>query len=75
MSRENKPSYHLNMSKIPKYLNNYFVDNSYILIYPIQEGVDQETVGMNLKNPSIIEPIEKLDEIGKTLAKLFRRKS
>jgi Kef-type K+ transport system membrane component KefB len=75
MSRENKPSYHANMSKMPKYLNNYFVDNSYILIYPIQEGVDRETVGMNFKNPSIIEPIEKLDEIGKTLAKLFKRKS
>lgn len=74
MSRPGKPSYHVNMEKMPKYLNNYFKENSYILIYPIQEGVDEETVGLDLKNPSFIEPIEKLDEIGKTLAKLFKRK-
>jgi Kef-type K+ transport system membrane component KefB len=74
MSRPNKPSYHQNMEKMPKYLNKYFIENSYILIYPIQEGVDEKYSGIDLKNPSIIEPIEKLDEIGKTLAKLFLKK-
>lgn len=27
-----------------------------------------------LNNPSFVEPIEKLDEIAKTIAKLFKRK-
>jgi Kef-type K+ transport system membrane component KefB len=74
MSRPGKPSYHENMEKMPKYLNKYFKESSFILIYPIQIGVDESVSGMDLKNPSFIEPIEKLDEIGKTLAKLFIRK-
>ncbi|GAB6279506.1 MAG: cation:proton antiporter [Lentimicrobium sp.] len=73
LSRVNKLSYHLNMSNIPTYLNKYFQGNSFILIYPMQQGVvDNEEIDLN--NPSLIEPIEKLDEIGKNIMKLFRRK-
>lgn len=73
LSRKDKPSYHSNMAKMPSYLNNYFKDTSYILIYPMQAGVS-ETSKIDLKNPTFIEPLEKLDEIGKTIAKIFRRK-
>lgn len=73
LSRKDKPSYHSNMSKIPTYLNKYFQHNSFILIYPMQAGVT-DTSSVDLKNPTILEPIEKLDEIGKTIAKMFRRK-
>jgi hypothetical protein len=39
----------------------------------MQIGVaDNETIDLN--NPSLLEPIEKLDEIGKNITKLFRRK-
>lgn len=73
MSREMRPSYHSNMVNIPAYLNLYFQSVSFILIYPMQIGVtDSEYIDKN--NPSLNEPIEKLDEIGKNLAKLFRRK-
>lgn len=73
LSRVNKLSYHLNMSNIPTYLNKYFQGNSFILIYPMQQGVvDNEEIDLN--NPSLIEPIEKLDEIGKNIMKLFKRK-
>ncbi|MCK7535005.1 MAG: hypothetical protein MZV63_30440 [Marinilabiliales bacterium] len=34
MSRENKPSYHPNMSKVSHYLNSYFKANSFILLFP-----------------------------------------
>ncbi|MCM4173986.1 cation:proton antiporter [Arenibacter sp. TNZ] len=73
LSRKDKPSFHNNMTKIPSYLNKYFKDTSYILIYPMQAGVT-DTSQIDLKNPSFIEPLEKLDEIGKTIAKIFRRK-
>ncbi len=73
LSRKDKPSYHNNMTKIPSYLNKYFKDTSYILIYPMQAGVT-DTSQIDLKNPTFIEPLEKLDEIGKTIAKIFRRK-
>jgi hypothetical protein len=38
----------------------------------MQTGVTDESVDLN--NPSLIEPMEKIDEIGKTIARLFRRK-
>jgi nucleotide-binding universal stress UspA family protein len=72
LSRKDKPSYHNNMTKIPSYLNKYFINTSYILIYPMQAGVT-DTSQIDLKNPTFIEPLEKLDEIGKTIAKIFRR--
>ncbi len=73
LSRVNKLSYHENMINIPTYLNKYFQSNSFILIYPMQHGInDNDEIDLN--NPSLIEPIEKLDEIGKNILKLFRRK-
>ena len=72
MSRKDKSSYQSNMAKIPAYLNEYSQTNSYIMIYPIQDGVTEAPI--DLKNPTILEPIERLDEIGKTIAKIFRRK-
>ncbi|MCM4151717.1 cation:proton antiporter [Arenibacter sp. N53] len=73
LSRVDKPSYHENMANVPEYLNKHFRSNSFILIYPIQIGVtDNETIDLN--NPSLTESIEKLDSLGKNIAKLFRRK-
>lgn len=69
LSRKDKPSYHSNMSEIPTYLNKYFQANSFILIYPMQTGVTGAS-SIDLKNPSILE----LDEIGKTITNIFRRK-
>lgn len=73
LSRVNKLSYHENMSKIPSYLDKYFQANSFILIFPMQYGVT-ENEELDLNNPSLLEPIEKLDEIGKNILKLFKRK-
>jgi Kef-type K+ transport system membrane component KefB len=73
LSRKNQISYHTNMTNVPKYLNKYFRENSFILVFPMQvnEGQIKKT-GLNY--PSLLEPIEKLDEIGKTIAGLFKRK-
>lgn len=72
MSREKKLSYHPKMKAIPGYLNRYFVSHNFILVYPIQSGVNDELIDLN--NPSLIEPIEKIDELGKNIARLFKRK-
>lgn len=61
------------MDNIPDYLNNHFKENSFILVYPIQLGV-KDSSSIDLKNPTIIEPLQKLDEIGKNIAKIFRQK-
>ena len=73
LSRENKPSYQAGMALIPGYLNKYFQQNSFILVYPNQYGETTDAT-FDLHNPSLLEPIEKLDEIGKVIASLFKRK-
>ncbi|MBK8503405.1 MAG: cation:proton antiporter [Saprospiraceae bacterium] len=73
LSRKDKPSYHSSMTKIPSYLNSHFTDQSFILIYPIQTGVTN-TSKVDLMNATIMEPMEKLDEMLKTIGKVFSRK-
>lgn len=73
LSRKDHLSYHPSMAKVPSYLNKYFQSNSFILVYPMQLGVSEYSEAA-LKNPSVLEPLEKLDDIGKTIASLFRRK-
>ena len=70
LSRKDKPSYQSNMANIPDYLNKYFKENSFILVYPMQAGI-MDTTTYDRRNPSLMEPI---DEIGNTISKLFKRK-
>jgi hypothetical protein len=72
MSRKEHQSYDPNMDKVPGYLNKYFQENNYLLIYPMQSGV-KEDENADLKNPSAIDTLEKLDEMRKTIGKLFRK--
>jgi Kef-type K+ transport system membrane component KefB/nucleotide-binding universal stress UspA family protein len=72
LSRKDRPSYHNKMSKIPNYLNKYFLQNNFLLVFPMQ--TDDSHLG-GMKNPSMIEPLERLDDIGKTIAALFKRKA
>ncbi len=73
LSRKNEPSYNPHMTRVPKYLNKYFTVNSFILVYPMQVGEGQiKKTGLNY--PSLLEPIEKLDTIGRTIAGLFKRR-
>jgi Kef-type K+ transport system membrane component KefB len=74
LSRKSKISYHSTMAYIPKYLNKYFHESSYIIIYPIQIGVSHLSK-FNLNNPSLLIPVEKLDEIGKTIVNIINRKN
>ncbi len=73
LSRKDRPSFASYMNRIPDYLNKYFRSINFILVYPIQAGVDSDT-NVDLKNPSALESLEKLDDLGKTIANLFKRK-
>jgi Kef-type K+ transport system membrane component KefB len=72
-SRKEYASYQPIMTKVPDYLNKYFKKNNFILIYPIQTGMTDDQPNL-LRNPAVSEPLEKLDEIGKTIGRLFKRK-
>ncbi|MBN2819881.1 MAG: cation:proton antiporter [Bacteroidales bacterium] len=72
MSRKNLLSYQTSMSRIPRYLNTYFQEQSLLLIYPVQK-IKMGKEEMDLKNSSMLETIEKIDTIGKTIAGIFRK--
>ncbi len=73
LSRKDRPSYNSIMPKIPIYLVKHFNTSNFMLIYPMQMGVEED-YSVDFKNPSVIEPLGKLDDIGKTIARLFKRK-
>lgn len=73
LSRPSKPSYHTNMTRVPQYLNKYFTQNNFLLIYPVQFGVESID-NFDLKNPSMPESIERLDDLGKAIANIFKFK-
>lgn len=73
LGRNKSLSYNLTMEKIPYYLREHFSYNSYILIFPMQLGVIANE-NKHYINPSLSEPIERLDEIGQTIGRLFRKK-
>lgn len=71
LSRKDYPSYHNAMSRLPTYLNKYFTNNSFIIIYPMQAGVDDNNTVI-FHNASVNEPFEKLEALGKSIAKIFK---
>ncbi|WP_445737969.1 cation:proton antiporter domain-containing protein [Mariniflexile sp.] len=73
LTKKDEPSYHKNIKNISIYLNRYFKSNNFILVCPIMKNLTiNETIEFN--NPSLLEPLEKLDEIGKSIANVFRKK-
>ena len=73
LSRKERPSFNNIMTKIPSYLNKYFQSTNFILIFPIQAG-DHGAPSVDLKNPSVLEPLETLDDLGNTISKLFKKR-
>ena len=77
MSRKHYASYNIHMAKIPVYLNKYFQDSNFTLIYPMQQGISGEN-NRPFRDPSVLEPLQenldRLDEAGRTISRLFRRK-
>lgn len=73
LSRKNYPSYHSLMAQMPSYLNKYFQDNNFILVYPKQLGVAYETE-FDPTSPTVHENLERLDELFKVIGRLFRKK-
>ncbi len=63
LSRRGGVTWHDYMAKLPDYLNKYFRDNSYILVFPRQLGVGEDGA-----------PSGKIDELNDALMYLFRKR-
>lgn len=59
MSRRDKPSFDPYMNKVPYLLNTSMHDQGFVLLYPMQAGIEDATQ-IDLKDPTFMEPIEKL---------------
>jgi Kef-type K+ transport system membrane component KefB len=77
MSRSNGVSFDPIMDKLPKYLNKYFNNNNYILLYPMQFDFDGKGFtkygGTSLLNP-LLEGVNNLENFGEIVGKLFKKK-
>jgi Kef-type K+ transport system membrane component KefB len=74
MSREKLLSFNPAMNRIPGYLTKYFQKNNFLLIYPSQ-SITSRDEKVDLINPSLLEAVEKIETIGKTIAAIFRKPS
>lgn len=72
MSRKNEISYEPTMQSIPKYLNRYFQNYNFVLVYPMQQGLSDFKAG-NIFSP-FVNNFDRLDDIGHTISTLFKKK-
>lgn len=66
MSRLHKVSYHPVMKQIPDYINRYFKNTNFMLLYPVQSA-SNEYSHSDLTNASIVTPILNIGGIGETI--------
>ncbi len=62
MSKKFAPSYDENMESIPLYIESYFHDRNFILIYPYQQGSHHSEMD-NLTNRESITAVSKIDDV------------
>lgn len=73
MSRKNMPSHQRYMNHVPRFLNMHYQNSNFLLVYPVQTFLMHEEK-IDLTESSLIETIENIDVIGKTIAGIFRKK-
>lgn len=73
MSRLHKVSYDPVMRQIPDYINKYFKNISFMLLYPVQ-SVSSEDYHSDMTNSSIITSLLSLGGIGETILSSMKEK-
>ncbi len=65
------------MQKLPKYLNKYFNKNNFILVYPIQNDLEDpyaKTGGTSFLNPLLSGSVHTLENFSEAIGKVFKKK-
>ncbi len=63
MSKKFNPSYNEQMEEIPHYIDSYFTNINFILIYPYQKGGNQHSSIDNLTNRATISAVSKIEDV------------
>lgn len=72
LSRPAHRSYNTEMDKMFSYLDKYFRDNNFLLIYPMQPKLN-ETDDFFIKDNHLLNPTFDLESLGKDIGKIFNR--
>ncbi|MFI3333029.1 MAG: cation:proton antiporter [Rikenellaceae bacterium] len=62
MSKRLNPSYHESMESIPRYIDSYFSDINFVLIYPYQHGVSSGVVH-DASNPAAVGAVSRIEDL------------
>ncbi|MFR9514570.1 MAG: cation:proton antiporter [Rikenellaceae bacterium] len=62
MSKRLNPSYHESMESIPRYIDSYFSDINFVLIYPYQHGVSSGVVH-DASNPAAVGTVSRIEDL------------
>jgi Kef-type K+ transport system membrane component KefB/nucleotide-binding universal stress UspA family protein len=77
LSRKSHISYNPMMNRMPHMLNRYFNDNSFLLIYPVQRGVEG-SIGLSSyitsTNNQYGSKIERFDNLSESIERIFSKK-
>lgn len=72
MSRLRKASYHDTMKRVPDYLNKYFKDTNFMLVYPIQSALSSDDYHNDMTNASVMASLKNLGGFGQTVVKMTK---
>lgn len=72
MSRLRRPSYQETMKKIPTYINKYFKENNFILLYPVPHIIVDD-YHSDVANASLLSSVKNPDSFGEVLLSLIRK--
>ncbi len=73
MSRLKKPSYQSAMSKIPTYINKYFKESNFILLYPTLTVTIGDYYHDDIANASSMASIKSLGSLGETIVSMTKQ--
>ncbi len=73
MSKRLNPSYHESMENIPRYIDTYFTNINFVLIYPFQHGVTTGVVP-GASNPDAVGAVSKIEDLVEgVIGKIIRK--
>ncbi len=73
MSKRLNPSYHESMESIPRYIDTYFNDVNFVLVYPYQHGVSAGMVN-DASTPTAVGAVSFIEELVEgVIGKVIRR--
>ncbi len=63
LSKRTNPSYNESMEEVPFYIESYFKNMNYVLIYPYQKGVSHHSDIDNLTSEATIKAVTKIEGV------------